>query len=272
MKPASARVLLALAIFLVVSLACQVAAPVSNLFTTPTPTFTITPSPTLTPTITPTSTSTITPSPTPRPTGIHFEETSRGIQVTDYDSGYLLLLSYDWFLVPADKDQLREAISELSSTEPAMADTLRNMELLNDNSIRMISMNRNPAYRDGSLMTNLVVLSITEPMLGSFPMDLFVEITAEQMQKDLPYVKVQDSGTRINGKKVEYGYITMDTRVNQRIRPINVRQSMIIVKADNTLTFFSLTVPAALSDKAALLMDEIAESLYLLDTFPSNDG
>jgi hypothetical protein len=272
MRHKSARIFFVLALFLVVSLACQTAAPVSNLFTTPTPTFTITPSPTLTPTITPTSTPTITPSSTPRPTGIHFDETSRGIQVTDYDSGYLLLLSYDWFLIPADKDLLREAIQDLSSSEPAMADTLRNMELLNDNSIRMISMNRNPSYRNGDLMTNLIAISIQDPMLGSFPMDLFVEITAEQMGDEMPHVKVLDSGVRINENKVEYGYITMDTRVNQRIRPINARQTLIVIKAGTTVTFFSLTLPDGLSDKSAALVDEIADSLYLLDTFPSNDG
>ena len=270
MKP-TARILLTLTALILVSLACQAAGPVTNLFATPTPTFTVTPSPTFTPS--PTMTPTITPSPTPRPTGIQFETTAGGqIRITDYDSGYILVLSRDWFLIPTDKDELRQAIKDLSASEPDMAESLRAMDLLDDDAIRMISMNRNPQYRDKDLFTNLIALSIDDPIFGNIPMDIFVELNVEQITQNVSYATVVDSGVGTNDNKVEYGYITMSTRVNERIRPINVTQNLISIRVGTTFTIFNVTVPSTAQGSARQIVDEILGSLYLLDTVPANDG
>jgi hypothetical protein len=105
-------------------------------------------------------------SPTPRPTGLFFEELpGNGTKVWDYDSGYVLVLSGEWVLIPTDKDDLRNAIRDLSSLDQDMANSLRNMDLLNDDSIRLIFVSQSPKYRNRELLPNMISFSFQDPVI-----------------------------------------------------------------------------------------------------------
>ncbi|MBM4428530.1 MAG: hypothetical protein FJ031_15020 [Chloroflexi bacterium] len=59
-----------------------------------------------------------------------------------------------------------------------------------------------------------------------------------------------------------------DSRINERIRPINVYQQFILVKADATITFFNITIPSAIKDQAGPLLEDFINSIYLFDGLP----
>jgi hypothetical protein len=253
---------------LMTSLACQVASsPVTGLLATPTSTFTVTPSPTAT--LQPTFTPTLAPSPTLKPTGLSFEELpGNGTKVWDYDSGYILVLSGEWVLIPTDKDDLRNAIRDLSSLDQDMANSLRNMDLLNNDTIRLIFVSRNPEYRNRELLPNMISFSFQDPVIRNAPMYELVEFHTEYLKENFPSADVFDQGVRTNSNNVEYGYIDVETRINERIRPINVYQQFILVKADATMTFFNVTIPSALKDQAGPLLEDFINSIYLFDGLP----
>lgn len=253
---------------LMASLACQVASsPITGLLATPTPTLTVTPPPTVTPQ--PTSTSTPAPSPTPKPTGLSFEELpGNGTKVWDYDSGYVLVLSGAWVPIPTDKDDLRNAIRDLSSLDEDMANSLRNMDLLNDDTIRLIFVSRDPEYRNRELLPNMISFSFQDPVIRNAPMYELVDFHTEYLKENFLSAKVFDQGVRTNSNNVEYGFIDVETRINERIRPINVYQQFILVKADTTITFFNITIPSAIKDQAGSLLEDFINSIYLFDGLP----
>jgi hypothetical protein len=253
---------------LMASLACQVASsPVNGLLATPTATLTVTPHPTATPQ--PTFTPTLVPSPTPRPTGLFFEELpGNGTKVWDYDSGYVLVLSGEWVLIPTDKDDLRNAIRDLSSLDQDMANSLRNMDLLNDDSIRLIFVSQSPKYRNRELLPNMISFSFQDPVIRNAPMYELVNFHAKYFKEDFPSANVFDQGVRTNSNNVEYGFIDVETRINERIRPINVYQQFILVKANATITFFNITIPSAIKDQAGPLLEDFINSIYLFDGLP----
>lgn len=253
---------------LMASLACQlVSSPGTGLLATPTSTFTVIPSSTATPQ--PTFTPTLAPSSTPKPTGLSFEEIpGNGTKVWDYDSGYVLVLSGEWVLIPTDKDDLRNAIRDLSSLDQDMANSLRNMDLLNDDSIRLILVSQSPEYRNRELLPNIISFSFQDPGIRNAPMYELVDFHVEYLKENFLSAKVFDQGVRTNSNNVEYGYIDVETRINERIRPINVYQQFILVKADTTMTFFNITIPSALKDQAGPLLEDFINSIYLFDGLP----
>jgi len=256
--------LLLLSLILLTGFACQASGPVGNLFASPTPTVTITPS--STPTLTPSPTSTVTPSPTPLPTGVHFEDQSNGdIQIIDYDGGYSLLLSDDWISVPASADALKEAIKNVSKDNPELAESLKNMdEVIGNDALRLISFNTQKEYRDGTTYPNLVVITLEDSVIKSIPLTFLVDVNVEQIKSDGGRAVVLDSGTDKNANAVEYGYIYLDNQIKQGPRIVKVRQNVIIIKVDSSMTLLTLTIPNGTKDKAEPLLKSLIDSISLL--------
>jgi hypothetical protein len=257
-------ILLLLALLLIAGFACQASGPVGSLFASPTPTVTITPS--ATPTLTPSPTSTATPSRTPQPTGVHFEDQSNGgVQITDYDGGYSLVLSKDWVSVPADEDALKKAVESASENNPDLADSLDDMQDVIDNdTLRLIAFNTDKEYRDGTTYPNLVVITLEDVVIKSVPLDFLVDINVEQIKSGSGQATVLDSGTGRNANKAEYGFIYIDNRIKQGPRIVNVRQYILIIKVDSSMTLLTLTVPNGVKAKAEPLVQSLIDSISLL--------
>jgi hypothetical protein len=207
------------------------------------------------------------------PTGVHFEKLPNNhTRITDYDSGLVLLLSKNWLSFPSDPAALKEAIQEMSEADSDLADSLRALESLGDDSLRSISLNTSRQYRDGQFLTNLIVLAIRDPMLSSFPMDLLVELNAEHVKSGPSMTKLLDSGVDRNKNNIEYGYMTVETTLNQGGARISAYQRVFIVLSGSYVSFLNVTVPSAVRDNAETLFQEVIDSIYLLENLPANSG
>ena len=242
--------------FILFNFACQSAGPLAAVFATSTPTFTITP------TATPTST----PSPTPLPTGIQFEvQSDKSTRVVDYDSGYILLLSQDWIALPGDADALKEAVEKLSVTNPEIAEMTEYFSILDNQALRLMAFNKNKEYREGTLLTNLIALTIEDPLAGSLPMDLLVEINVEQLKKNVSISNVLSYLNDINQNGVEYGYIQVETTVIQAGQSEKAHQNIVLIKNDSSMTLFNLTLPFSKRESGGLLVQDFIDSIVLID-------
>lgn len=242
--------------FILFNFACQSAGPLAAVFATSTPTFTITP----------TATSTSTPSPTPLPTGIQFEEQSdQSIRVVDYDSGYIFLLSQDWIVLPGDADALKEAVEKLSVTNPEITEMMEYISMLDNQALRFMAFNKNKEYREGTLLTNLIALTIEDRLAGSLPMDLLVEINVEQLKKNVSISNVLSYSNDINQNGVEYGYIQVETTVIHAGQPEKAHQNIVLIKNDSSMTLFNLTLPFSKKESGRLLVQDFIASIELVD-------
>lgn len=243
------------------SLACQSTGPLATLLATPT----------ATPTITPSATPTFTPSPFPTssPVGVAKEKLDSGeTLIIDYDNGYVLLLSQEWFTVPADAESLKEAMGSVVEENPELASALENMKvLIQDDTLRFIAFNTSKEYRDGSTFTNLFTVSISDPVVASLPMDFFVELNVEQIRESSAKAQIIDSGESTNINGIPYGYIVLDNNQIQDGISINARQHILVIKKEDTMTLFTLTVPGKVSSNAEELIQQISDSLYSLEDY-----
>jgi hypothetical protein len=248
---------LGLSMLILFSLACQMAGgPLNSIFATMTPTFTVTP------TFTPTRT----PSPTPLPTGVHIEQQpDQSTKVIDYEGGYILQFSEDWTVLPGDIDSLKENIDTLVESNPEVADMMEQFQQIDNQALRVIGLNTNREYREGTLLPNILVLTLRDNIGSALPMDMLVEMNVEQLRRNLSISEVLSSSNDINQNQVEYGHIELKTSVMQNGRPVDAWQNLLIVTHGPYTTLFSLTLPLAKQESGQTLVQELIDSLEKLD-------
>jgi hypothetical protein len=248
---------ISLSMFILVSMACQMAGrSLDSIFATTTPTFTVTP------TFTPTHT----PSPTPLPTGVHIEEQSdQSTRIVDYDGGYTFVLSKDWTALPGDIDSLKENIETLVESNPEVADMMEQFQQIDNQALRVIGLNTNREYREGTMLPNLLVLTLQDNFASALPMEVLVELNVEQLEKNLSISEVLSSSTDINQNDVEYGHIELKTSVMQNNRSVDAWQNMLIVTNGSYTTLFSLTLPLTKQESGQTLVQELIDSIEKLE-------
>jgi hypothetical protein len=227
-----------------------------SIFATITPTFTVTP------TFTPTHT----PSPTPLPTGVHIEEQSdQSTRIVDYEGGYILQFSKDWTVLPGDIDSLKENIETLVESNPEVADMMEQFQQIDNQALRVIGLNTNREYREGTLLPNILVLSLQDELVSGLPMDLLVELNVEQLEKDLSISEVLSSSNDINQNDVEYGHIELKTSILQNGGSVDAWQNLLIVTNGSYTTLFSLTLPLTKQESGQTLVQELIDSIEKLE-------
>ncbi len=245
-----------LGMLILASIACQSAGPLNTIFAT------ITPTSTVTPTFTPTHT----PSPTPLPTGVDIQEQpDQSVKVIDYEGGYILELSKDWTVLPGDIDAMKESIETLTESNPEVADMMKQFQQIDNQALRVIGLNTNREYREGTLLPNILVLTLRDNLASALPMDLLVEMNVEQLEKNLSISEVLSSSNDINQNHVEYGHIELKTSVMQNGGPVDAWQNLLILTNGPYLTLINLTLPLTKQESGQALVQELIDSIEKLD-------
>lgn len=255
--------LILVTLFVILTLACNSAGPLSGFLATPTSTVTSTPS--ATPTITPSQTPTA--SPTPLPTGVVIDKLNNGeTRIVDYDMGYYLVFNEDWIPIKDDGDSIKEAMEAAGKENPELKDTIKQLDLiLQDDALRLLAFNANKKYRSGSFFTNLVVISMEDNLLQALPLDLFIELNVEEIERGGSNAKVIQSGVAENKNMVAYGYIMLDNSSIQNGKTVRVRQFIIVIKFEAAMNVFTLTIPHTDEENAEELYKDFLDSLFLLE-------
>lgn len=245
------------------ALACNSTGPIANIFATPTFTSTVTPSasPTITPSPSPSA------SPTPLPTGIMIEKlTGETTRVVDYDMGYFLVLNKDWLPLNADSESIKEAMDAAGKENPELATAREYIEnILRDDAVRLLAFNTDKRYREGGFITNLVILTMQDSILEAMPLDLFIELNVEEINRKGSNAKMVTSGVAENNNMVAFGYIILDNNAFQDGRTLPVRQFIVVIKVETAMVFFTLTIPNSVEGTAEIVYQDFLDSLYLLE-------
>lgn len=197
---------------------------------------------------------------------MHIEEQSdQSTRIVDYDGGYTLVLSKDWTALPGDIDSLKENIDTLVESNPEVADMMKQFQQIDNQALRVIGLNTNREYREGTLLPNLLVLTLRDNIGSALPMDLLVEMNVEQLEKNLSISEVLSSSNDINQNQVEYGHIELKTSVMQNNGSVDAWQNLLIVTNGPYTTLFSLTLPLTKQESGQTLVQELIDSIEKLD-------
>lgn len=242
-------------------LSCSGASDITNIFATetPTPTITYTPSPTFTPTAT--ATATPIPSPTPMPTGVTVEQQGDGSTIfTDYDNRFRLVLPAGWVVIPFNKDDLTEVVSELGSENPQLAEAAESFNNMDPKLFRLVALNSNPDYVEGAFASNLNVTSIPDELMSSMPL-AFVTGVLEQSFADSGFTVLTSGVNEIdNSHGVEVEYIDIEQSVNG----VKTTQRVIVFQTDGSLGMVTITTLPQFSNELFATSDDVGASIELL--------
>jgi hypothetical protein len=206
----------------------------------------------------------MTPSPTPVPTGVQFEQQpDKSTRIVDYDNGYAFVLSEDWLPVQADAQTIKDRSEVISKTDPELAEMLKGLDMLDNKAFRMVAFNKNDAYRDGQLVTNVFVLAYEDKISAALPLDFVVRVNTDQL-KAMPTVKILSQGTTKNKNNIEYGYIEVTTTVKSIKGLVKAHQNLFIFKLDDRFIFLTLTLPNSLSKSGASLGQTLVDAMTFL--------
>ena len=242
---------------------------ISNIFATatPTPTLTFTPSPTFTPGPTPTSTPTRTPTPTPLPSGATTEKQSDGSTLfIDYDNKYQLELPAGWFVIPLSAEDIADILKEMATENPDLKAIADAFKQLDPDVIRVVAINENSDYIFNGFSTNLTITAIDNKVMSTMPLD-FVTGAIEDLLKQQGAGSVSNhSPATTNANGVEIG--TFDFQQSAPTASgtnVETRSKAIIFKANDKVILVQLATPQQFADKLFPILDDIIDSIKLLE-------
>jgi len=260
------RIIFVIMVLALASLSCGVSGLPFLATETPTPTFTFKPSPTFTPSPTATSTPTHRPSPTPLPTGVEVEERQDGSTLfIDYDNHYQLVIPVEWVVIPLSAEDLAGALQSMSEENPELRDIAEAFSQLDPDVVRVIAINDDLKYSRDGFATNFTVVAVEDTLMSSMPMDFVVGALEESL--------IQQGGTLIS----EYEVYNNDNGVEvgvfefERLTPtangnnVTVRIKTVLFQVDDKLVIIQLTVPPGFAVELYPMMDEVADSIQLID-------
>ena len=200
---------------------------------TPTPTQTFTPTATFPPS--PTATATQTPTPTPLPTGVESQEQADGSVVfVDYDNKYQLTLLSTWVAIPVTKGDLNDAINELASAKPELAEAAEQFKDLDANVIRLVALNGNPDYIKGGGAPNMIITAFPDAVMATMPLSFVTGAMEEGLTQQGFTIITEGVNTIENTNGVEVQYIDLEqtvegTVITQRILFFQTKEKLIMV-------------------------------------------
>ncbi len=264
------RLALFAGILVLAALSCSGLSDVSSLLATdtPTPPLTFTPSPTLTPS--PTSTPSLTPSPSPSPTGLaagsKTEEQADGSTLfTDYDNHYQVTLPKGWFILPFSSEDMANILQSMSDKNPEFKQMVESFKNLDPDVIRIMALQMDSKYMQGGAAPNLSVLAIDNKAMSSMPMDIVLG-TLEQSFKQQGADVSSSGSTMTNANGVEMGSIDYQQLVpSPSGSKIRVRYRTILFQSGDKMIMVQLGTPKDYIEEFLPVMDQIADSVKLLE-------
>ncbi len=245
------------------TLACQ-AAPLARFFASPTPTATFTPIPTSTPTSTPTPSATPIPTntPTPPPSGVEVVDLAdSSTQFIDHDNRYQLTLPMDWLIVPVNQKDLQASLDKAAQNNPEFADLADGFRDIDPDTFRGVAFNTQRKLVDASSPTFLMILTISDPVAGSMPMDFVTAMIEDNILKG---AKIISWDVKTNSSGIEIG---INDAANNMPLPtgntVYVRTKIISFQANRKLILVQCFTPAKFGDEVLPPLEDIIDTIEL---------
>jgi hypothetical protein len=197
---------------------------------------------------------------------VEFEQQpDNSTRIVDHDNRYAVVLSADWLAIPADAETLKGKAESFAESDPEMAGALKYTNMLKNDSFRVIAFNQSDDYRGADMMTNLLILSDEDKISSSLPLDFLVKANVDQVTANISTATVLSQGVAKNKNGLEYGYLEIETIFAPGGNKIQVHQTIFFFKADTRLTFFTLTMPVVFADSSKGIVQEVIDSVELLE-------
>ena len=228
---------------------------------TPTPTLTFTPTATFTPSPTATATATQTPSPTPLPTGSEVQEQADGsLLFIDYDNKYQLTLPSTWLPIPISKDDLAESLDNVAAENPQFAESVEQFKQLDENVVRLVALNGDPAYFKNGTATNLNITTLPDPLMAVMPLSFVTGAMEEAFKQQNVKVLTEGVNTIGNANGVEVQYIDIE----QTVSGITLKQRVLFFQSETHLMMITLTTLTEFSEALFAEAEVMGASIELL--------
>ncbi|HEX8990198.1 MAG TPA: hypothetical protein VF784_00840 [Anaerolineales bacterium] len=254
--------LLLVAILTVTAWSCSAVSNLPNPFASATPTATQT----FTPTITPSPTPTWTPTATPVPTGTVLQKApGGGTRFFDYDGGYMIDVPADWVAVLLEPGDLEAAISEFANSNPSLANALKNSQATASKAFRMVAYDKIVSHYTGGYVANFTAAMFQDKAMASLPMDLVVQVTMDQVKKQIPAAKTKILPSAVNAHALPIGLSEVEVTVRTPDgNQIAIYEKWCFVQTKNALVVITLSAPQSTSDAVKPLFDTVFDGIKLL--------
>jgi len=184
----------------------------------------------------------------------------------DYDGGYSINIPAEWLVVQIDPDDVQDAVSTLSRTNPELAAPINAAQEAKPSLYRIIAYDKQADHHVKGYVTNFTVGSFNDDMALSMPLDLLIEISIENAKEQIPGLKAKQLETRVNAQGIPIGSAEMETPIKLSSGgQIAVYQKLLFFRTDKALLVITFSVPKSKAQLALPSFDAIFDGIKAIE-------
>lgn len=201
------------------------------------------------------------------PTGYVINTTPNGgAQLVDYDGGYTIDIPSEWFVTGVDPAAVKESIAKIAEDDPELAQAIKTAQEKAPASFRLIAFDKNHSHYVKGYAPNFNVGVFRDTMAVTAPMEFLIQGSVENMETQVPGLKIKQLGIQPNVHNVLVGATESEFSSSSTRDPIGLYQKDLFFQTKKALVVITFFTPQTSANETQPLFDRIRDGIQLLES------
>ncbi len=200
-----------------------------------------------------------------QPTGAVINETAAGgVQLVDYDGGYTLDISAEWFVTGLDPAEVEKSIAKIAEDDPQLAQAIKRAQQKTPATFRLIAFDKNHAHSVQDQVPNFNVGVFRDPLAVEAPMEFLMQTSIENMETQVPGMKIKLLDTKLNVHGVPVGATETEWSSPSTAGRVALYQKDLFFQTKKALVVITFVTPLSTANATTPLFDQLIDGIQLL--------
>ncbi len=207
----------------------------------------------------------------PDPTGVLpgkgavINETATGVQLVDHDGGYTIDIPSEWLVTAVDSADVDSAVAKIAEDNPDLAQAIKGAQQKTPATFRLIAFDKNHAHYVKGHVPNFNVGVYRDAVAVQAPMEWLIQTSIENMETQVPGLKIQQLATKPNAYGVPIGATESDVTTSSGEDQALLYQFDLFFQTKTALVVITFFTPQSTVAQTRPLFEKIRDGIRLME-------